>query len=179
MNPSPPSTAQHPTSVPVVDAADFRDGMRRLASGVALVTTSGDTGPAGLAVTAVSSVSVEPPSLLICVNRAASAHDAILAAGGFAVNVLAGEHTGILESFSQSARRHERFAHPDWTTATTGMPVLRSAVASFECRITERIGYGTHSIIIGDVVAAHSDDGTADPLIYLDRHTRSLAEHSA
>ncbi|MDQ1124636.1 flavin reductase family protein [Microbacterium trichothecenolyticum] len=179
MNPSPPPITQDSAPVPVVDAVDFRDGMRKLASGIALVTTSGDTGPAGLAVTAVSSVSFEPPSLLICVNRTASAHDAILATGGFVVNVLAGEHIGILESFSQSARRHERFAHPDWTTADSGMPVLRSALAAFECRITERVGYGTHSIIIGDVVAARSDDGTADPLIYLDRHTRSLAEHSA
>ncbi|MEV4686209.1 flavin reductase family protein [Microbacterium sp. LWH3-1.2] len=175
----------HDTNVPArpispdpsraVDPMLFRDGMRKLASGVALVTTRSDAGPAGLAATAVSSVSFDPPSLLVCVNKSASAHDPIVTEGRFTVNVLSTEHGEVLDAFARSRSRAERFAHADWGSTASGLPSLTTALAVFECSVTQRLEYGTHSIIVGNVVDASNDPGATEPMIYLDRQTRALA----
>ncbi len=101
---------------------EFRHGMRRLTAGVSLVTTSSSGEKFGLIATSVSSLAAEPPSLLVCVNRSASSHDAILQAGYFAVNVLREQHDDLCAQFSSPTRRAERFQSGEWQTLNTARP---------------------------------------------------------
>ena len=116
---------------------EFRHGMRRLTAGVSLVTTSSSEEKFGLIATSVSSLAAEPPSLLVCVNRSASSHDAILQAGYFAVNVLREQHDDLCAQFSSPTRRAERFQSGEWQTLT-GAPVLADALVSFDCQLEKR-----------------------------------------
>lgn len=111
-----------------MDAELFKRGMRRLASGVSLITTIDDGVRYGLVATAVSSVSAAPPTLLICVNTAASAHDHVAAAGVFCVNILAEGHEDVAARFSSSRDRETRFASGEWRQIETGAPALVGAL---------------------------------------------------
>lgn len=152
-----------------VDGARFRLGMRRLASGVSLVTTELDGIPRGLIATSVSSLTDEPPTLIVCVNRSASGHAPLCEARRMCVNVLAVTHREIASQFSNSHRRGERFKSGSWTTMTTGAPVLEDAIASFDCRIEQVIDYATHSIFVGLVLDARAPEGAQKPMIYFNR----------
>jgi len=148
-------------------SADFRAAMRGLASGVSLVTTRDLSGAShGMAATAVMSVSAEPPRLLICVNKAASMHDPLVASGYFAVNFLAAEQAAMVGLFSSAQKRHLRFADSRWTKLETGAPVLEGAVATLDCRVVQRIDAETHSMFLGDVVATLSTADARAPLLH-------------
>lgn len=153
-----------------VDAAAFKKGMRHLAASVTLITTRHHGVRGGLTATAVCSVSAEPPQILVCVNKQASAHDPIGEAGFFCVNILSPLHRKIAERFAgmDGIEGDERFRDlGDWSTLTTGAPVLRGCPASFDCRLVTEVSAGTHTIYIGEIV-----DLTLDPaapaLIYAD-----------
>lgn len=152
----------------MIDALTFKQGMRHLAASVTLITTRHGQIRGGLTATAVCSVSAEPPQLLACVNRSASAHDSIGDAGLFCVNILAPEHRSIAERFAgrDSVEGDERFnGLGDWLTLATGAPVLRGCPASFDCRLTTRIAAGTHTIYIGAIVDM-AFEPSAHPLLY-------------
>ncbi|MER6082618.1 flavin reductase family protein [Streptomyces sp. NPDC001833] len=166
-----PRTAVRET---LVSADQFREGMRQFASGVALIASSHEGRPVGLAATAVNSVSADPPSLLICVNRSASAHEGIRHSRAFSVNLLAVEDAHMVEIFGSSARRSERFTDGDWHMTTAGVPLFRGALATFVCRVAERVEVASHSIFIGEVVAMPAQAAPRDPLIYFDRGVRAL-----
>lgn len=157
-------------------AAAFKAGMRRHAAGVTLITTSVHDSRFGLVATAVNSVSTEPPTLLVCVNKSASAHDAIEQSGAFCVNVLGIDGVEIASQFANSARRAERFSTGTWIEMATGSPVLMEAMASFDCTIVQRIPYGSHTIFLGEVRAVHVADESADPLVYVDRGYKKLLD---
>lgn len=149
------------------DAADFRAAMRGLASGVSLVTTRDTAGMAhGMAATAVTSISAEPPRLLVCVNKSASMHAPLLAAGIFAVNFLTLEQEPLVALFSSPKDRAQRFAGPDWGRLETGAPVLAGAIAALDCRVVETIEASSHTMIIGDVVATRALSAVAVPLVH-------------
>jgi len=149
------------------DPNDFRAAMRGLASGVSLVTTRGLDGlPHGMAATAVTSVSAEPPRILICVNKTASMHDPLLAGGCFAVNFLALEQEGLVRLFSSAEDRARRFADPVWRTRVTGAPVLDGAVATLDCRVAQTFDAISHTMVLGDVVDALSANGETAPLVH-------------
>ncbi|WPO43258.1 flavin reductase family protein [Tardiphaga sp. 42S5] len=152
----------------------FKAGMRRFASGVALVTSAEDSVRAGLIATAVSSVSTSPPTLLVCVNKNSSAHGAIDRSGILCVNLLSAEDVDLVQVFSQTERRAERFASGDWRTLATGAPSLHSALVSFDCEVVERLSYGTHTIFLGAVKEVHSPEKYIDPLLYLDSAFRRV-----
>ncbi|NNU63236.1 flavin reductase family protein [Ochrobactrum soli] len=148
----------------------YKAGMRRLAAGVSLITTGqGDT-RAGLIATAVNSVTAEPPTLLICVNQNASAHGIIDVCGNFCVNILPSAYIDIADQFSSSAKRLERFAKGTWQTLQSGAPVLVGALASFDCRVSDRIAYHSHTIFFGEILDVQMADAEMEPLIYLNRH---------
>lgn len=151
-------------------AAQYKTGMRRLAAGVSLITSGQGETKAGLIATAVNSVSVDPPTLLICVNQNASAHDIIDACGNFCVNILPSTYIDIAGQFSSSARRLERFAKGTWQTLKSGAPVLVGALASFDCRVSHRLAYHSHTIFFGEILNVQTADIDSEPLIYLDRH---------
>lgn len=139
----------------MVDAADFRTAMRELAAGVTIVTAGSDIGRRGLTATAVCSVSADPPTLLVCINRDAEGHAAITASGAFCVNVIAAEHRGLAERFAgrDGARGAERFDRGEWNALVTGAPVLADALAAFDCRVIQATDWGTHTVFLGTVVA--------------------------
>jgi flavin reductase (DIM6/NTAB) family NADH-FMN oxidoreductase RutF len=158
------------------DSAEaFRQAMRGIAGTAHLVTTSDAAGNwHGLAATAVTSVSMDPPSLLICVNRAASTRSPIETRGAFCVNVLAADHRDHCSRFGRPEERHNRFNHGKWHERD-GLPYLADAQAAIFCDVAQSIGHGTHVVFIGnvrDIVLARL---TANPLVYLDRGFVSLA----
>lgn len=143
----------------------FRDAMRHVAATVYAVTTSEAGKRYGILATAVSSLSFDPPSLLVCINRAASLHDPLERAERFAVNVLGLGNRDVADRFVQSDL--DRFGVGDWVEEL-GVPVLASAQSSLVCRTAHRHSYGTHTIFIGELLAAsHRHDAT--PLTYFDR----------
>jgi len=131
---------------------DFRDAMSRFPGAVTAITTLDGDAPVGLIATAVCSLSAEPPSLIACVNRSSSTHDIILRSGFFAVNVLSGELSNVLEQFS-TRRGAERFDGLTWTAGVTGAPLLAGAHLAFDCEVANVHDGFSHSIIVGTVRA--------------------------
>ena len=140
----------------------FRAAMRRLASSVAVVTCRRDGEWAGMAATSVTSLSMDPPSILVCVNRAAGIRSAVTQGSPFTVNLLDREHAAVSIAFGGGKPVAERFGVGQWVEGEDG-------VASIDCIVDAEIEYGTHSIIIGRVRGARIC-GEATPLIYLDGH---------
>jgi len=137
-----------------VDTEAFKAGMRCLASGVTIITTIHEGQRAGLTATAVCSLSVDPPQLLVCVSHKAEAHDIIHRGSVLCVNLLARQHRGLAARFAGQTgiAGAARFAEGAWCALCTGAPVLDDAVASFDCVVAERVESATHSIFIGRVV---------------------------
>ncbi len=160
-------TADHAEKVSV--RSDFRSAMSQAVTGVNIVTTDGPNGRYGLTVSAVSSVSAEPPMLLVCVNQKSVACSAIKANGSFAINVLATGQRSAAETFSGSDAHGDAYTFNDeeWTSAVTKSPVLNGAVATFDCEIEAVIPAATHIIFIGRVQATQTHPGT--PLLYTGR----------
>ncbi|HTV75271.1 MAG TPA: flavin reductase family protein [Candidatus Acidoferrales bacterium] len=153
-----------------VDAAAFKDAMRHFASGVTIVTTILDGKPKGFTATAFSSVSAEPPMVLICVNRSARSHPIIAAAGHFCVNVLAVPQQPLAVAFS--TRNGDPFVDVAYRREATGSPVFEESLAFFDCELTEEHTVGTHTIFLGTVVACGSGPGS--PLGYYGGGYRDL-----
>lgn len=162
---------------PPVAAEEFVAAMGLAATGVSVVTTEGPGGRFGLTVSAVSSVSADPPLVLICVNRKSPAVAGVERNGVFAVNLLAAEHRAYAETFSGRPKegRPFDFANHDWREGETGLPLVRDATAVFECAVHDQLDAGTHRIFIGRVLAAHR--GAADPLVYCNRAFRRIVIH--
>lgn len=156
-------------------AERFRDTMRRTASGVAVLTTDGAAGRAGLTVSTLCSLSMEPPSVIACVHRGNRALETILANGVFSANVLAGDQEHVAKTFAGliPELRENRFASGDWHQAATGAPLLAGALAAFDCRTASTHDFGTHSILIGEVIDIVAGEG--DPLLFADRNFHRLA----
>ncbi|HEX7107739.1 MAG TPA: flavin reductase family protein [Aestuariivirga sp.] len=146
--------------------ANFIAAMGAAATGVTVITTEGMAGRFGLTVSAVSSVSAEPPMLLACVNRKSPAVAAIDRNGRFAVNVLGFNNKDVAEVFAgrpQSGKPYD-FDRHEWEEGSMGQPLLSDATASFECEIECSQDAGSHRIFIGRVVNAKRN--TAEPLVY-------------
>jgi flavin reductase len=158
----------------VMDIQTFKLGMRKLASGVSLITTVYEGKRHGLVATAVSSVTGEPPSLLVCVNRSASAHDHIEQSGIYCVNVLAEGAQSVAARFSSTLDRDRRFENGEWQEIKTGAPALVGSLASFDCEIRHAVPYGSHTIFIAEVVGVEIWEGAHAPLVYLDGRYRQI-----
>lgn len=147
----------------------FIEGMRGAVTGVNIVTTDGAAGRFGLTVSAFSSVSAEPPMVLVCINRRSPASDALAINECFAVNVLSTSQRDLADTFAGSpdSGKPYDFDTARWDASTTGAPVLSETVAGFDCTVVTTVDVGTHRIFIGRVV----DVATAarDPLLYSNR----------
>ncbi len=151
----------------------FRDGMAKLCSAVSIVTTDGPAGLAGFTATAISSVTDEPPTLLVCINRNASVYETVAANGIIAVNTLAAHHVRLSNLFGGKTSIAERFAAATWLRGETGAPILVDALSAFDCKITQTVDVGTHSVLICTVVAMAGEGGPAG-LTYFDRAYHSV-----
>lgn len=139
-----------------VDPSDFRAALRELVGAVSVVTVGRAGGERnGFTATSVTSLSVEPPLLLVCVNRSTSSYPQLLREGAFAVNVLTAAQRDISDRFAgrDGASGDARFRGARWTTLATRAPVLADALAVADCDVQEVIERGTHAIVIGAVRA--------------------------
>lgn len=150
-------------------AAAFRGAMRGVAATVHVVTVRVGATPMGLTATAVSSLALTPPSLLVCINQQSSMHLPMTDVRRFCVNVLGREQIDVAHAFSNSAMRDVRFQTGDWRTDGDGPPQLADAQASIVCTLKDLHAFGTHSIFIGEVEEVVARAGV-DPLVYLNGH---------
>ncbi|WP_436764245.1 flavin reductase family protein [Streptosporangium sp. V21-05] len=144
--------------------AAFRTVMRHVAATVTVVTAAAGR-EHGMTVTAVSSLSMEPPALLVCINQRTLLHDLMLRGSRFCVNVLAHDQAPVSAAFSGTVAPAERFAVGDWRTDEDGLRFLADGMASLFCRNTATIPYGTHTIFVGEVAEVRRN-GVERPLLY-------------
>jgi flavin reductase (DIM6/NTAB) family NADH-FMN oxidoreductase RutF len=154
-------------SIPKELPALFRAAMRRLAASVSIVVAKGPSGPVGMAATSITSLTVDPPAVLICVNRTAGLHALLEPTAPLSVNLLSRHQHEVSAAFGGNVTREERFKIGTWATGDNGLPVLDGAQANLACVIDAMLAYGTHSIVIARVLGAQVSDPVA-PLIYQD-----------
>lgn len=156
----------------------LRQVMRGVAATVTVVSTEQDGVWYGMTATSFTSLSLDPPSVLIAVNRDASLHDPLLRRGAFAVNVLreGPAEAALSQLFGSSAvPSDERFRHGRWRAHRGGLPILEDAQAWLVCRIVERLEVGTHTLVVGRVVDVSPLAADIAPLVYVDGTYRRLA----
>lgn len=158
-----------------VTGAAYRDAMSRVVGAVHIVTSDGPGGRGGATMTAVSSVSDAPPTVLICLNQTGRLNAILRANGVFCVNTLvAGDETlaGVFAGVG-GIDHPGRFEHGVWRSAATGAPVLAGARAAFDCRVSTITDVGSHTVIFGTVEAVVVGDARP-ALLYVDRAYRVL-----
>ena len=153
----------------------FRDAMSKLAAAVNIITTEGPAGRAGFTASAVCSVTDEPPTLLVCLNRSASVYKFFKENMVLCVNTLGLEHQDLSGVFGGKKALEERFEQGNWSTLSTGSPVLEDASISFDCKIKLISSVGTHDILICEVLdIKHKPD--CESLIYFNRDYHQLSK---
>jgi flavin reductase (DIM6/NTAB) family NADH-FMN oxidoreductase RutF len=155
-----------------MDPEIFRRACAHFASGVTIATVmDGGDSPHGLTASSFTSVSMRPPMVLVCVDHKASAHPPFKAARAFAINLLGEEQKDLSVRFSTPGGH--RFSNLNWSPGKLGAPILRDALAWFECELDQMVEAGDHTIFIGRVKETASREGW--PLLYFNRHYRHLA----
>ena len=146
-------------------ARDFKSVMGRFATGVTVVTTRLGALRAGITVNAFSSLSLDPPLVLICIDHASRVHDVLIQAGIFAVNFLTDQQEDMARCFAgQSERRWEQFCDCGAHTVATGAPIFDESLGFVDCRLLDVFPGGDHSILVGRVEALGASE--AAPLTY-------------
>ncbi|MGZ8095209.1 MAG: flavin reductase family protein [Methylosarcina sp.] len=148
-----------------VSGDEFKQALQHWASGVAVVTTQSEKyGVQGMTVTAFSSVSINPPQILVCINESADTGEGILESGYFAVNVLNSDQQNVSNQFAGGSSQRQRFENTSWHTEIPGVPVLDDSIMSLVCKVANKIHAGTHFIIIGEIQNTLCRSG--EPLLY-------------
>jgi flavin reductase (DIM6/NTAB) family NADH-FMN oxidoreductase RutF len=157
-----------PPGVPFNDqlAEQTKLALRRLASAVAVVTCRDGQRRHAMTATAVNAMSMDPPSMIVCVNRSAAFHPAISLAARFAINILHRNQIEISIGCGGKARGEDRFGYGAWGEEA-GVPILTDAQARVVCTKEAKFDYGSHTIFIGRVTSV-GIHGEVDPLIYVD-----------
>jgi flavin reductase (DIM6/NTAB) family NADH-FMN oxidoreductase RutF len=145
----------------------LKAAMRRLAATVTIVTATDGNTRHGMTVTAVTSVTMSPPTLLVCINRRARLHQILLSASAFCVNILHHEQIDHAVAFAGAASGEERFSVGHWSCTEDGVSYLVDAQANVFCKKVAAIERGSHTIFIGEVTAVATHDVVA-PLVYQD-----------
>ena len=154
-------------------ASLFRQAMRRFPAAVSVVTTRYQGGDCGMTATAVTSLSMDPPSLLVCVNRSTSFHTSIEEAQIFCVNVLREGQHRISSNFGGAKSGKEKFAEGDWREQD-GIPYLADAQAVIFCKKSATFLHTTHTIVVGEATGLILHD-TVAPLLYIDGRYATLS----
>jgi flavin reductase (DIM6/NTAB) family NADH-FMN oxidoreductase RutF len=138
----------------------FRAAMRLIVGNVSVITAGVGADRSGLVVISMVSLSARPPKVIACVNRSSSTWPMIDKYRHFGVSSLAEHHQPVAERFSGfgGVKGADRYSGSEWITFETGAALLKDATALFDCQLDEMIDRGTHSIIIGSVVAARTND---------------------
>jgi flavin reductase (DIM6/NTAB) family NADH-FMN oxidoreductase RutF len=146
----------------------FRRLMSHWASGVALVTALGEDGPAGCTVSAVTSVSLDPPRLLVCLDHGSRTLAAIRFSGAFGLNVLRSDQEELSRAFATRAPETEKFAAVGHREVA-GTVLLTERLAGVVCRLDEEVPAGDHTILLGAPVHVEAPEDGSDPLLFFRR----------
>ncbi|MGS0646579.1 flavin reductase [Komagataeibacter melomenusus] len=153
----------------------FRHAMSRLGAPVTIVTTSGPAGRQGLTVSAITSVSDAPPTVLVCLNRDNRSHAAFIRNGVVGISLLSRGHEGIAGLFASSRRTpDEKFASADWRTDVTGAPLLADALVTLDCTIALIHAASTHDVLFCTVEAVHVPPTGETGLTWFNRQFHAL-----
>ncbi len=158
-----------------IEPRRLRDAMSRFPTGVTVITALTKDGPAGLAANAVSSLSLDPPLMLACVDRGSRTLRSLEQAGQFGVNVLASDAAELAISFGRKLPVEEKWQGVSWSEIE-GIPMLDAAIVWIGCELGDVIGGGDHVIVTGGVVAVHERDG--DPLLFHNGAYRPLTKEA-
>lgn len=162
----------HLTHPEPVQPDEFRSLMSDFPTGVAVVTTIDEGQPWGMTCSSLCSLSVSPPTLLVCLRAESPTLGALLRQGTFAVNLLHGDARAVGELFSSGAT--DRFDQVTWSAGATGPHLTEHAHAIADCRVTRTVDGGSHVIVFGEVVHVSRDD-LRSPLLYGRRGYRTWA----
>ena len=146
----------------LADQQVYRDVIGRFASGVTVITTTVDGAPFGTTASAVSSLSLEPPMVLVCLNKTSETGAAVFKAQSFAVNILADAQEHLAAKFATKGA--DKFAGVAVRTGLTGNPLLDGSLATIECRTVETVTGGTHTVFLAEVLTAQARE--LAPLTY-------------
>ncbi len=151
-----------------VSTADFRTVMGQFATGVTVVTAIDDGRPQGITVNALTSVSLDPATIVVALDRKRFIVPTIDAARRYAVNILAEDQQWLSDCFAGAAVTPDRdaFCGAAWRPGETGVPLLDGAIASLECEVIDRFEVGDHYLYVGRVGSLELDEPTAPPLLY-------------
>ena len=152
----------------------FRMAMRRVAATVAIVSANHGAERHGTTATSVTSISMDPPSVLVCFNQSSRLHGFLHEQDRFCVNVLHTTNIDVAKIFSSNAAAAERFSSGDWRTDSEGLPYLADAQANLFCRKEHEVSYGSHTIFIGRVIQALTREDIS-PLLYSDGRYGAVA----
>lgn len=160
-------------SLPSIASDEFRHACGRFSTGITIASVLDASGtPHGLTVNSFTSVSLEPPLILICLGHRVTVIEAFRAARHFGVSVLAENQRELSERFARKG--HDRFTGVEWHCGATGAPLLNGVLAAIECEVHQRFTAGDHDIFVGRMLRAQVRDGA--PLIYYASRYRTLAE---
>lgn len=161
-------------SPPKIEIVDFKRAMRALPAQVAVIASQAGDVRIAMTATAVTSLSAEPPQLLICVHKSARPAQVIRGAKAFAVNLTSTSQMDVANQCATPALEPEqRFEIGDWTrSAHLGQPMLTGALVGFECRLVSQAEHGTHYVFVGEIKGIQFGDGA--PLLYHDASYREI-----
>lgn len=145
-----------------IDEAGFKQAMSHFASGVTIVTTEHGGKQYGLTVASFASLSLSPPLVLVCVEKSVKSHDAIAAAQSFGVSILEEGQADVSGRFA--SRTEDKFEGVKVRRGSLGVPLIEGAICTLECRLSQQLPGGDHSIFVGEVVEAQTSEG--NPLVY-------------
>lgn len=146
-----------------VEKAEFRSALGHFASAVTVVTTALEGGElAGITVTAFSSLSLDPPLVLVCIDKRAKLHDHFQRGGSYAVNILADDQEFVSRRFASSGP--DQFKEIGYSLGATGAPLIQGTVCGIECRIVDLLPGGDHTIVVGEVESTRINN--SKPLCY-------------
>ena len=154
-----------------IGEADFKRAMSQFASGVTVVTTEHQGQLYGMTVASFASLSLNPPLVLICVGRNMHTHDAIAGSKRFGVSILGQDQQHLSNHFA--SKLDDKFQGIDYRLGSSGVPLLDGAICTLECAVKEPLPGGDHSIFVGSVEAAATDERA--PLVYFRSGYRELA----
>lgn len=155
-----------------VSAEDFRSALSRFASGVTVVTTKDPTGRLhGITVSAFCSVSLEPPLVLVCIEKTTGSHQSLIESGIFTVNILSNNESQLSERFASLLE--DKLNGIEHEIGSNGIPFLSNSLVNMECRLFRSLDGGDHTIFLGEVENVAVRDG--DPLVYFRSDYRTIA----
>ncbi len=149
--------------------------MRRLASSVSVVSTTNGSDRHAMAATSVTSLSMDPPSLLVCVNKSTAMHEVLDEGVDFCINVLSQEQAEVSSACGGKLKGEERFTVGNWKEVDSGLPYLADAQSIVMLEQDGRYEYGSHTIFIGKVKEVKNSE-EINPLIYVDGRYTTTAE---